>query len=105
MRYICQVENIQWDTDGAAPPSDHWLVEVDCDSEEDVDEAVSDKLSDDHGFCHKGFDMVIIDRLVQTDLCITLWTSTQDGKSHPLEWDWHDLLDLGPDEEVEVTQP
>ncbi len=104
MRYICQVENIQWDTDGATPPSNHTLVTVECDSEEEVDELVSDKLSDDFGFCHKGYDMVIIDRLVETKVVLTMMLSlTNDKQGDPMEWDWSELLDLSPDEEVEVT--
>lgn len=102
MIYICQVENIKWDTDGAEPPSDHWLVTVECDDEEDVDEAVSDKLSDDHGFCHKGFDMVIIDRLVRQNVVLSLTLSLNRKQGDPLEWDWNTLLDLEPDEDCEA---
>lgn len=101
MRYVCQVENIQWDTDGATPPSDHWIVVVECDNEEDVDEAVSDQLSNDHGFCHKGFDMVIIDRLQESNAMVTMWTSVENKQGHPAEWAWGELLGLGPDEEIE----
>lgn len=104
MRYVVQVSNIKWDTDGAPAPSGEWVVVVDCDDEQDVEEAVSDKLSDDHGFCHKGFDMAITDRLVQQTVVVTMWLSLDNTKqSDPLEWDWQSLLDLGPDEEVEVA--
>ena len=106
MIYVCQVENIKWDTDGAEPPSDHWIVKVELDAEateDDVSDAVSDKLSDDHGFCHKGFDMVIINRLVRTDIVISLTLSLDTKQSDPFEWDWHSLLDLGEDEVVEIT--
>lgn len=107
MIYVCQVENIKWDNevDGelVEPPSDHWIVKVETETEADVEEAVSDKLSDDHGFCHKGFDMVIIDRLVRQTVVLELTLSlTNDKQADPLEWDWQSLLDLGPDEDAEV---
>ena len=88
MIYVCQVENIKWDTDGAEPPSDHWIVKVELDAEATEDD-VSDAVSDN--------------RLVRTDIVISLTLSLDTKQSDPFEWDWHSLLDLGEDEVVEIT--
>jgi len=53
-----QVTNICWDTDGDIftdlPLSVSYEFDEDM-SEDEVDEVVGDKLSDDYGYCHNGF--------------------------------------------------
>lgn len=106
MIYVCQVDFIEWDTDGAEPPSNHTIITVELAedaTEDDVSEAVSDKLSEEFGFCHKGFAMVIIDRMITTKVMLELTLSlTSHKQADPLEWDWMALLDLAPNEGVRV---
>lgn len=56
---IYEVTNIKYDTDGEEVDLPKLLnIEVPGGlDEEEVDEYVSDKISDETGFCHKGFDM------------------------------------------------
>lgn len=57
-KYKCT--NIRWDTDGETLdlPTEV-IVEIDTNTD-DVEEAISDALSDQIGFCHFGFDYVRI---------------------------------------------
>ena len=53
--------NIQWDTDGeelSLPTNVVMLVDKDLNNDELLD-VVSDKLSDEVGFCHFGFDVLV----------------------------------------------
>lgn len=55
MKYRCF--NIQWDTDGhRVKLPKEIIVEVDAEDEDEVEELLSDALSDKTGYCHKGFD-------------------------------------------------
>jgi hypothetical protein len=105
MIYVCQVDYIQWDVDEGEPPSNHTIIKVELDddaTEDDISDAVSDELSNVFGFCHKGFAMVVIDRLVRQNVVLELTLSLSKKQSDPLEWDWHSLLDLTEDESAEV---
>lgn len=58
---LYKVNNINWDTDGEdvdLPKT--MVVEVDTDivgkDEEDIEEYISDYITDETGFCHKGFN-------------------------------------------------
>ena len=55
--------NIKWDTDGDARlakelPSEIEILDCIFDGDEDIEEAISDYISDLTGFCHLGFDLV-----------------------------------------------
>lgn len=55
--------NIKWDTDGDARLAKELPSEIDIpdcifDGDEDVEEVISDYISDLTGFCHFGFDLV-----------------------------------------------
>lgn len=55
--------NIKWDTDGDARlakelPSEIEISDCIFDGDEDIEEAISDYISDLTGFCHLGFDLV-----------------------------------------------
>jgi hypothetical protein len=105
MIYVCQVDYIQWDVDEGEPPSNHTIIKVELDddaTEDDISDAVSDELSNVFGFCHKGFAMVVIVRLVRQNVVLALTLSVQNKQSDPLEWDWSTLLDLSGDEAVRV---
>ena len=56
---LYKATNIQYDTDGEDVDLPKTLtIEVPKGlNEEEIDEYVSDKISENTGFCHKGFDM------------------------------------------------
>jgi len=60
---IVTAYNIRWDTDGEEidlPRTVH--VELEAEDDEELEDLVSDELSDRTGFCHFGFDLDIVER-------------------------------------------
>ena len=60
--------NIQWDTDGnkqvlaKLPKEVEIPTEVIMDALEDNEDAISDYLSDEYGYCHSGYNIEIVDK-------------------------------------------
>lgn len=60
---IVTAYNIRWDTAGEdldLPRTVH--VELEAEDDEELEDLVSDELSDRTGFCHFGFDLDIVER-------------------------------------------
>ena len=60
MRVI--ISNIDWDIDEDDSPNlpTSEVYDLDDDTEEDeIEDLVSDKLSDDYGYCHNGFSYLV----------------------------------------------
>ena len=85
---VIEVTDIKWDTDGE-PHSlpQNIVMEVDLPDpvDEEIEDLVSDRLSDDYGFCHKGFCWRVRNRCRECDGKGTLqtlggdWGKTKDG--------------------------
>lgn len=69
-RLVAVASNIRWDTDGEEVPDlptqeelivgEDILVYYGCPTMKDIENAVSDYLSNEYGFCHFGFELAII---------------------------------------------
>ena len=57
-----KVTNISWDVDEddapVLPSEEYYSFEDDTD-EDEIEDFVSDKLSDDYGYCHNGFSYIV----------------------------------------------
>jgi len=57
MDFEVRVFNIVWETDGAPVELPTTMtVRVEVDSSDELDDAVSDAITEATGFCHKGFE-------------------------------------------------
>ena len=61
-----EIYDVKWDIDGGTfePPRDivRYMTVPEGMTEEELEDDISDWLSDQYGWCHKGFDMKIIEK-------------------------------------------
>lgn len=77
-----RVYNIKWDTDGDDPKelglSDEMIIDVNHDEDFDIDDEISDAISDESGYCHYGFDWELADDEEKINEDILLPKATED---------------------------
>jgi len=77
-----RVYNIKWDTDGDDPKElgldDEMIIDVYHDEDFDIDDEISDAISDESGFTHYGFDWELADNEEELDEDILLPKATED---------------------------
>ncbi len=57
------VTSVVWDAEEDANLPSNFILEVEVDDEDDIDEIdemVSNAISDEYGYCHYGFEFVVI---------------------------------------------
>ena len=63
--------NIQWDADGEDSRllglPDDYIFDTEADEDDDLDSLIGDRLSDDFGYCHFGFEYEILEGGMSND--------------------------------------